>query len=162
MSIDKTIESNKTGMECPVDFVLINENKARVTAFFVLILGIIYLFTGFWLVIAFLVVDFLLRTVDLGKYSSLGLLSDAVVKQLNIKNKPVDRGPKKFAAAVGLAFSASILMLYFLHLFTAAMAMATVLVFFAFLEFFFAFCAGCHVYSIGKTIIAKLKSISRQ
>jgi hypothetical protein len=33
-------------MDCPVDFITVNENKARLTAFFVLALGIVYLLTG--------------------------------------------------------------------------------------------------------------------
>ena len=61
-------------MECPVDFVTVNENKIRVIAFFVLILAIVYLFLGLWLIMAFLVVDFLLRTFNLGKFSLLAFI----------------------------------------------------------------------------------------
>src|ERR1700744_2146697 len=96
-------------MECPVDFIPINENKARLTAFLVLVIGIVYLLTGFWLLIAFLLIDFALRTFNLGKYSLLGFFSEALIKQLKIKNKPVDRAPKRFAAGVGLVFSLTIL-----------------------------------------------------
>src|ERR1700743_553267 len=103
-------------MECPVDFIPINENKARLTAFLVLVIGIVYLLTGFWLLIAFLLIDFALRTFNLGKYSLLGFLSDALIKQLKIKNKPVDRAPKRFAAGVGLVFNAAILITIFFHL----------------------------------------------
>ena len=146
---------NKKNMDCPVDFVSINENKARLTAFFVLVLSIVYLVTGFWLIIAFLLLDFALRSFNLGKYSALGFLSDAIIKQLKIKNKPVDRAPKRFAAMVGLAFTAAILISIFFSQQILAISLATVLSFFALLESFFAFCAGCHVYSIGKTLVSK-------
>jgi len=142
-------------MDCPVDFVSINENKARLTAFFVLVLSVVYSVTGFWLIIAFLLVDFALRSFNLGKYSILGFLSDAIIKQLKIKSKPVDRAPKRFAAMVGLVFTAAILISIFFSQQFVAISLATVLSFFAFLESFFAFCAGCHVYSIGKTIANK-------
>ena len=59
-------------MDCPVDFIKIDENKARLTAFFVLVLTIVYLCTSFWLIMAFLLVDFTLRTFNLGRYSLLG------------------------------------------------------------------------------------------
>jgi hypothetical protein len=72
-------------MDCPVDHVKINENKARLTAFFVFVLTMVYLKTSFWLIIAFLLVDFTLRAANLAKYSLLGFVSDAVIKQLKIK-----------------------------------------------------------------------------
>lgn len=140
-------------MECPIDFVALNENKARLTAFFVLVLTVVYLLTGFWLIMAFLLVDFLLRSVNLGKYSGLGILSDAVIKQLDIKNKPVDRAPKRFAAMVGAVFTAAMLATVFLQLPITNLALGAVMVVFATLESFFAFCAGCYVYTIGKAIV---------
>jgi hypothetical protein len=140
-------------MECPVDFITINENKARLTAFFVLALTCVYLSTGFWLIMAFLLFDFALRVFNLGKYSLLGFISDAVIKQLKIKNKPVDRAPKRFAAMVGLVFVAAILLTCVLHLGIATTSLAGIMAIFAFLESFFAFCAGCYVYSIGKALI---------
>ena len=135
-------------IQCPVDFVLINENKARLTALFVFILGVIFLITGLWIIIAFLTLDFFLRVNNWGKYSLLAILSDAVIKQLNIKNKPTDRAPKRFAAGVGLVFTASILILTLLRLDVPTLLITSVLLFFAFLESFLGLCAGCYVYSI--------------
>jgi uncharacterized membrane protein YccF (DUF307 family) len=139
-------------MECPVDFIKINENKARLTAFFVLVLTLVYLRTGFWLIMAFLMVDFAIRAFNLGKYSLIGFVSDAVIKQLNIKNKPVDRAPKRFAAGVGLVFTAAILAVFLLAVPLAPMILAVVMALFALLESFFGFCAGCYVYDFGKKI----------
>jgi bifunctional ADP-heptose synthase (sugar kinase/adenylyltransferase) len=135
-------------IQCPVDFVSMNENKARLTALLVLILGTIFLITGLWFIMAFLVIDFLLRANNLGKYSLLAILSDAVIKQLKIKNKPTDRAPKRFAAGVGLVFTMGILILTLLHLDTATLLVTLVLLLFAFLESFVGFCAGCYVYSM--------------
>jgi len=102
---------------------------------------------------AYLLFDFALRALNLGKYSLLGFLSDAVIKQLNIKNKPVDRAPKRFAAWVGFIFTVAILISFFSHLTIIAISLAVILSFFAFLESFFGFCAGCYVYSIGKSVV---------
>jgi len=135
-------------IQCPVDFVSINENKARLTAFFVFVLAVTFLATGLWLIPAFLTVDFLVRANNWGKFSLLAILSDAVIKQVKIKDKPTDRAPKRFAAGVGLVFAAGILVLSLFHLSTAAFIGMTVLVVFAFLESFIGFCAGCYVYSI--------------
>lgn len=138
----------ESDIQCPVDFVVINENKARLTAFFVLILGIIFLVTGFWIIIAFLIIDFFLRANNWGKYSLLAILGDALIKQLKIKNKPTDRAPKRFAAGVGLIFTIGILILALLNLTTATIITTAVLLIFAFLESVVGFCAGCYVYSI--------------
>ncbi len=140
-------------MECPVDFVQINENKVRIIAFFVLVLAIVYLFTGLWLIMAFLVVDFLLRTFNLGKFSLLAFLSDAVIKQLKIKAKPVDRAPKRFAAAMGLVFTAIILLLSIFQFAVFADILTVVLCCFAALESLAGFCAGCYVYAAGKILL---------
>lgn len=139
-------------MECPVDFVIINENKVRVIAFFVLVLSVVYLFTDIWLVMAFLVFDFALRVFNLGKFSLLAFLSDAVIKQLKIKPKPVDRAPKRFAAMVGLVFTTCILVFCFLHFNILAAMLTVVMCCFAALESFAGFCAGCYVYSMGKML----------
>ncbi|MEO6849454.1 MAG: DUF4395 domain-containing protein [Mucilaginibacter sp.] len=147
----------ETDLQCPVDFVLINENKVRLIAFFVLVLTTVFLLTGLWIIIAFLIIDFFLRVNNWGKLSLLGILSDAIIKQLHIKNKPVDRAPKRFAAGMGLIFTSGLLALTLLHLPIASMTVGVVLGFFAFLESIFGFCAGCRVYSILGIISNSLK-----
>jgi len=142
-------------MNCPVDFIKINENKARLIAFFVLALSLVYLKTGFWLIMAFLLMDFVLRATNLGRYSLLGFISDAVIKQLKIKPKPVDRAPKRFAAMIGVLFTIAILASSVLQLHVVVFSLAAVLSIFACLESFFAFCAGCYVYSAGKYLLSK-------
>jgi hypothetical protein len=139
---------NSKETQCPVDFVPMNENKARLTALFVLILGAIFLITGLWFIMAFLVVDFLLRSNNLSKYSLLAILSDVTIKLLKIKSKLTDRAPKRFAAGVGLVFTIGILILTLLHLNTATLLVTIVLLLFAFLESFIGFCAGCYVYTM--------------
>ena len=135
-----------------------NENKARLTAFFVLTLGTVFLFTEWWIIVAFLLIDFLLRANKLGKYSLLAILSDIVIKQFNVKNKPVDRAPKRFAAGIGAIFTVSILILSFMALNTTVFIVTSVLLLFAFLESFVGFCAGCYVSSALNTISNKLKN----
>lgn len=117
------------------------------TAFFVLVLTVIFLVTSVWLIPAFLVVDFALRASTLGKYSLLGILSDAVIKQFKIGKKPTDRAPKRFAAAVGFVFSVAILVFTLFHAGIVTFVLAFTLIFFAILESFLGFCAGCYFYT---------------
>lgn len=62
--------------------------------------------------------------------------------------------PKQFAVVVGVMFSAMIVVLYFTKVWQAATVIAAILAFFAFLEGFYNFCAGCWVF--GHAIRLKL------
>ncbi|GAB3934660.1 DUF4395 domain-containing protein [Mucilaginibacter myungsuensis] len=143
------------GLSCPVDHVTINEHKARVNAFFVLALATTYLFSGFWPILVFLAIDFLLRAGQWGKYSLIGLLSDVVVKQLNMGHKPTDGGPKRFSAGMGFVFIFSILALVVFNEELAAQILTLVLCTFASFEAFAGFCIGCHIYSFGLFLTRK-------
>ncbi len=145
-------EHNDT-IACPVDLVTINENQARITALFVFILTVTYILTGYWLIIAFLAVDFSLRAANQGKFSVLGRVSGITVSLLGIGNKPTDRAPKRFAAAVGLLFTAAITVFHLLEVAFAPYIVADILAIFAFLEAAFAFCAGCHVYTLVRPLL---------
>ncbi len=142
-------------IECPVDFVTINENKARLTAGLVFVLTLIYIFTSLWIIPAFLLIDFFVRGFNFASYSLLGLVSDQLVTIFSIKQKPTDRAPKRFAAKIGFLFSAAILVLFFVDLKNTALIVAIVLATFALLESAFGFCAGCHVYSFYSKFLKK-------
>ncbi|MDP9079339.1 MAG: DUF4395 domain-containing protein [Bacteroidota bacterium] len=137
-------------LECPVDNISVNENKVRIVAFFVLLLTAVFVVTNGWPFAALLFADFALRSFNFNKYSPLAILSDTIVKQLKIKNKPVDRAPKRFAALVGLFFSGFILVATVFQLTLVSQLAAGILIIFAALESFLGFCAGCYVYSLFK------------
>ena len=142
-------------LQCPVDFITINENKARINAFFALLLVTLFLISGWLPIIAFLAIDFGMRAGRLGKYSVLGLLSDGVVRWLKIRNKPVDRAPKRFAACVGFVFCAAMFVLSLLNQYNIAQIAGGVLIVFAALEAFAGFCAGCYVYTASLLLFKK-------
>ncbi len=123
-----------------------NESKVRLIAFFVLLSVILYWLTDSIIVPFFLVIDFSLRSFDLGKYSPLGLISDWAVQTFKLPVKPVYLPPKRFAARIGLAFSIAILVLHVLEINT--IIISSILAFFAALESLLGFCAGCYVYSL--------------
>jgi Domain of unknown function (DUF4395) len=141
-----------SSIQCPVDFVTINENQARLTAFQTLVWVIVWAFTGFVVIPAYLAIDFLLRAANFGKFSLLNIISGFLIRRLSIPNRPVDRAPKRFAALVGFLFLTTILVLSLLRLDLAAEILAGVLLIFASLEAFARICAGCYVYSFLKTV----------
>jgi len=148
-------------LQCPADQVMINENKVRIVAFFVLILSATYVLTGYLIIPMFLSIDFFLRAFNLGAYSLASLLADGIVSLFKIKNKPTDRAPKRFATGVGFAFAAFILIAALLNWYTVGIAITIILVFFAGLESLLNFCAGCYVYSILQNISGKFSTLKR-
>jgi hypothetical protein len=147
-----------TTLDCPVDFVQVNENRVRLTALWVLILlSITLLFAKSTLpVFAFLTVDFFLRAFNYGKYSPLNILSGAAVKQFKISNKPIDQAPKRFAAGIGFILSAATVVLLIADFPRVIFILTVVFASFAFLESFLSFCAGCYVY----TFLQRIKLVS--
>ena len=139
---------------CPMDFVKVNENQARLNALQVLSLTVAWLITG-WLVIpVFLVADFFLRSFDLGKFSILNQISGWGIRYFSLPVKLVDRAPKRFAAYVGLVFSFSIAVLGGLGWQNSAIFLSGTLALCAALEAFAGFCAGCYVH----TWMSKMRS----
>ena len=134
-------------LQCPVDHVKVNENKVRVVALLVLLLGAGFLLTGYNFIILLLLADFFARAFNMQKYSLLGWLADVFVKQFNLPVKPTDRGPKRFAAGMGFVFVAAILVAIIAGWNIFLVPLAAMLCVFAFLESFAAFCMGCYVYT---------------
>lgn len=122
----------------------VNESKIRLIALFVLIITIIYLLTQSIVLPIFLVLDFGLRSFNVGHLSPLGFIADKLVQILHLPIKLIYLPPKRFAARIGFAFSAAILVLQFLSISTVILT--SVLIFFAFLESVLSICAGCYVY----------------
>lgn len=123
----------------------INENKVRVIAFLVLLSAGLYLLTGWLAIPILLVVDFGLRSFDLGKFSPFARISDVLVQSLNLGVKPIFYPPKRFAARIGFLFSIAILLLHIVG--GGGFVVTGVLAVFAALESLFGICAGCYVYN---------------
>lgn len=134
-------------ISCPVDFVTINENKVRLVAVQVFITSIAVLIQPHWIFITVLVFDFFFRTTKLNKFSPFAAIAAGVIKVFSIGFKPVDQGPKRFAAGIGLAFSIAMLVSYFAGSTTITLALTAILTVFSFLEGFLSFCAGCYVHT---------------
>ncbi|MBI4340611.1 MAG: DUF4395 domain-containing protein [Chloroflexi bacterium] len=92
---------------------------------------------------------FLARVLTGPTLSPAGLLATRVLVPLFGDHvKPVPGPPKRFAQAVGVVFSWSALLLYWVFgMQAAAFSVLGVLVFFASLEAFLGFCMGCYVFN---------------
>jgi Domain of unknown function (DUF4395) len=144
-------------VDCPVDFIPVNENKVRLTALWVLLLLLLLLSFPIWhrqglFISIFLAIDFFLRAFNLGKYSPFNKLSELTVRLFHISNKSIDQAPKRFAAKIGFILSLVIIAFLLTGINTGALILAIIFALFAFLESFLGFCAGCYVYSFLKKL----------
>jgi len=142
---------------CPVSGERLDERAVRLVAGMVVLLLAAHVFAGFVFVPALLTADFKLRGWLSRKWSPLAMIARATAKRMGERGKKmIDVAPKIFAARMGIGFSLALLVLqlagsgehvaYYIivGMFAAA----------AFLEAAFAFCFGCHIY----TVINRMRS----
>lgn len=135
-------------VSCPVSAKRVDENTVRVVAFLVLILSAISIALNNYFLSTFLVIDFLVRGLDLGEYSLLRLIAKLIAKLLGLKKKPIDAAPKLFAAKIGFVFGLIILISQLVNLPVLGLGTGIILVVCAFLESFLGICLGCYFYTI--------------
>ena len=138
---------NKASVICPVSGEKINENVARIIAFFTIIIVLAGLYFKSPSLFAALGLDFFLRAFTRGTYSPLKYISKRLSNYFGASPKMVDAAPKKFAAGIGLLFAVSIASLQWFQHDISADLLATALLICAGLESFKSFCLGCIIYT---------------
>lgn len=132
----------------------VNEVSARLVAAGVFILSFITLISiqldsGLApLLNLLLVIGFLARVSSGPKWSPLAIfVTKILVPNLKFNEKIVPGPPKRFAQAIGLAFSMLILFFLVLGMKELSMGLLIILMIFAFLESALGFCFGCKVFA---------------
>jgi uncharacterized protein DUF4395 len=126
----------------------VNEKAARVVAGGVLILSLLTLATGWWWLLVPLAYGFWARVLTGPTLSPLGWTAQNVIAPRLGARRPVPGAPKRFAQAVGTAFSSAALVLGLLagaH--TAASVLLVLLVIAAGLESLAGLCLGCTMFA---------------
>ncbi len=136
----------KTYVICPISDKLINERVARFNAAFSVLLIVVFGLTQSVIPMAFLLIDFLMRSTDLSHYSLIGLSSKGIIKYFSINEYLINAGPKIFAARMGLVMSSIIILAVFLDVSMLAYVLAGILGLFSFLEAAFGICVACKIY----------------
>lgn len=131
---------------CPISSLRVNENVVRLVAVLVILLVVLYLYTGTPAFILLLLADFYIRAFTNLKVSPLSWTAKQISTWSGRQEILIDKAPKIFAARVGFLFSLAILLLFFIHL-PSSVVVSFVLIGFAALESFFNICVGCLVYS---------------
>lgn len=129
----------------------VNEHAARFTAGLVVLLSVATIVASGPLrlvLVSLLMGGFILRVAGGPRYSPMGRLSVHVLVPLLDRKPAMTAGPpKRFAQAIGLAFSATALILTLLGQPLAATVVLVVLAAAATLESVVGFCLGCWLFS---------------
>jgi hypothetical protein len=132
---------------CPISDQRVNEQVARFNAMFTIGIIISAFVMNALVLIVFMMADFFIRAFTEMKYSPVSYASFSLSNALNLPMKMIDKAPKVFAARLGFLMTAVITGLFLMELQLAAMIVGAILVFFAGLEFLFAICVGCMIYT---------------
>ncbi len=131
---------------CPISTEKVSKNIVRLTGLLVAITVGIYAITLQPLIIAFLIVDFIIRAFSIFKFSPISLVACGIATLFKMKPNLIDKAPKLFAARVGVLFTVTAFVLYFVSI-PASVVVMLILMSFALLESLFDFCVGCVVYT---------------
>lgn len=133
---------------CPVSFIKVDEHQVRTHALLVSILAMLFVASGSVWVLAVLLYDFAVRVLIAPKYSLLFQTSRGLVLISGMRIRPVDAGPKMFAAKIGFAFVTAGTFLTAADLMEPSLWLLTVMALFAALEAAYGFCVGCKMYTL--------------
>jgi hypothetical protein len=137
-----------SGNYCPTSLERIDARTARLSAFIVVSMIIIYLLTGnAWIMIA-LAFDFGIRSFVSISTSIIGQASGLILRALQIKPVWTDAAPKLFAAKLGFGFSLAISIAAFAGAPMPAIVLASALLLCAGMEALIGFCVGCQMYAL--------------
>lgn len=132
---------------CPISDQRVNEQVTRFNALFaIVIVALAYLLNSV-LPLVFLMADFFIRGFTSMKFSPISYASHSLNNSLHFPVKMIDKAPKIFAARLGFLMSALMGGLFIFNFKLASVIVAGLLTFFAALEFFFAICIGCMIYT---------------
>jgi hypothetical protein len=127
----------------------VNEVSARLVAGGVVLMVVLTIAFDLRWATAVIAYGFVARVLTGPSLSPLGqLVTRVVTPRLGLAERPVAGPPKRFAQAMGVAFSLTALILTILGEWTAAEVMLALLGTAAFLESAFAICLGCMTFGV--------------
>ncbi|MDQ1245557.1 MAG: hypothetical protein QG565_1898 [Campylobacterota bacterium] len=135
---------------CPVNFKKVDQNVVRVMAGLVSAVGAIFIISPQLSLLALLLYDFLVRSLDYKNASPLFHLAKHIANALGLKKEEIDAGPKEFALKMGFVFVLISFIMFILGEAVVATLVVGVLAICAFLELTLNYCIGCHIYMLLK------------
>jgi hypothetical protein len=132
---------------CPISDQRINEQITRFNALFAIGIIVLAFVMNSAILLVFLMADFFIRAFTEIKFSPLNFASHYLSNTLSLPVKLIDKAPKVFAARLGFLMTTLISGLFIFDFKLASIVVSGLLIFFAGLEFLFAICVGCMIYT---------------
>jgi len=132
---------------CPISDKRVNEQVTRLNAMFAIGIVVLAFVMNSVALFVFMMADFFIRAFTDLKFSPISFVSHYLSNALNLPVKLIDKAPKVFAARLGFLMTTVISALFVLDLNLASIIISSFLIFFASLEFLFAVCVGCMIYT---------------
>lgn len=137
---------------CPISLISVDSNIARINAFYVGTLFVLFLLIENDALVYFLILDFVTRIFFSKEYSLLHILSVKTKELFKLETRKVDGAPKKLAALFGLTFLIAIAIVNSLGLVILFYILSLVLLACIFLEVAYSYCLGCEIYHLYKKL----------
>ncbi|MDP2337168.1 MAG: DUF4395 domain-containing protein [Bacteroidota bacterium] len=132
---------------CPISDQRVNEQVTRFNAMFAILTLTLAFVLNSTVLFVFLMADFFIRAFTELKFSPISFVSHYLSNALSLPVKLIDKAPKIFAARLGFIMTTLIAGLYLFDLEISSIVVASILILFASLEFLFAICVGCMIYT---------------
>ena len=136
------------GAACPVALIRVDEYQVRMHAFLVMLAAVGFVWSGSGWLLALLLYDFGIRVLFSPKGSPFYQASRGIVALLPLAAKPVDAGPKRFAAKIGLVFVIGGMVCFVSGYAGGSCWLMGLMALFAALEAACGFCVGCRIYTL--------------
>ena len=138
---------------CPIEGTLINEPTVRVVAGLVAITAAVGIYFQSPIIFLFLTFDFFVRGFNNKEWSLFRYIGIKSINIIDVKEKLIDAGGKKFASKVGFILSTILTIASLMQLPLVVYALGGVLVLFATLESALALCVGCKIYTFYNALV---------
>src|SRR5215470_16734295 len=130
---------------CPVSAERLNKPACRVGAILNAALLVLFFALGWWPVLAFVVLDYVVR-VFTKRTAPIALVANGIVRALRVSAVEMDKAPKVFAWRVGFLLAAAAAIALPMSI-AASRYIALVLAAFNLLDGVCNFCVGCIIYT---------------
>lgn len=131
---------------CPISSIKVDNSVSRLTVFFNAVLIAAYVFTGWFLLIAIVAIDYGIRATWNPHYSPIRWIAAKTLATMGRKGEMKDQAPKLFASRVGFLFALTSMLLFSITP-AASIGVGAVLLVFTIMDSVFDFCVGCITYT---------------
>jgi type IV secretory pathway VirB2 component (pilin) len=125
----------------------VNEQVTRFNAMFTIGIIVLAFVLNSVSLFVFLMADFFIRAFTELKFSPLSYASHHLSNAFHFPVRMIDKAPKIFAARLGFLMTIFITGLFVFGLKILSIIVAGIMIVFASLEFLFAICVGCMIYT---------------